>query len=96
MSKKYLSKKKHVTSEGGVFHNVVDVYHQQLSIAAYQVIVYADNYFEYLPIEFSAFKWWLHDFRGQQDSEISNYSIKKQQNNAKFCQISFSEFCFIW
>ncbi len=44
----------YVTSEGAVSHNVL--YYQQLSIDPYQVSFYTNNYFEQLPIVFSAFK----------------------------------------
>ena len=40
--------------EGAVCHNVL--YYQQFSTACYQVILYANNYFEELPIVSSAFK----------------------------------------
>ena len=39
-----LFRKKYITSEGAVSHNVLD--YQQLSIARYQVSCYANNYFE--------------------------------------------------
>ena len=54
MSKKLLFLKNYVTSEGAIPHNVL--YYQQLSIARYQVVCVASNYFEYLPKVSSAFK----------------------------------------
>ena len=43
-----------VTSEGATSHNVL--YHQPLPITHYQVMFYADDFFEQLPIVSTAFK----------------------------------------
>ena len=40
----YFFLENYVTSEGAVFHNILN--YQQLSIACYQVMFYAHNYFE--------------------------------------------------
>ena len=53
----YFFLKNYVTSGhagGAVFHNVL--YYQQLSITRNQVSLYANSYFESLPIVSSAFK----------------------------------------
>ena len=52
----YIFLKNYVTSEWAVSHNVV--YNQQLSIDRYQVSLYGDNCFEWLPIVSSAFNVW--------------------------------------
>ena len=44
LARNYLFLKYYITSEGAVSHNVL--YYQQLSIAHYQVGLYAYNYFE--------------------------------------------------
>ena len=46
--------KHHFTLERTVFHHVL--YYQHLSIARWQVSLYANNYFEWLPIMSSALK----------------------------------------
>ena len=49
----YFFLENHVTSEGAVSHNVW--YDRQLSIAFYQLRLYANNYFELLPLVSCAF-----------------------------------------
>ena len=55
----YFFLEKYVSSEGAVSLNVL--YYHQLSIARYQVIFCANNYFEWLPIVSSAFKFRVHN-----------------------------------
>ena len=49
----YFFLENYVTSEGAVYHNVL--YNQSLPITRHQVRLYADNYFEQLPIVSTAF-----------------------------------------
>ena len=51
---KLLRSRKLNTSEGAISHKIL--YYQQLSINRWQVSIYANNYFEWLPIVYSAFK----------------------------------------
>ena len=69
----YFFLEKYVSSEGAVSLNVL-CYHQ-LSIARYQVIFCANNYFEWLPIVSSAFKFRVHKPRGYQYLDLPFWSV---------------------